>query len=94
MTTTIPRLAPACAAPRAPQDFVPQPESDGSADVVRSLGHMLQQDELQSTGFSPTLKRVLVQMQYQSVHSRHRHGVLQVCFLSPVSQLLVVRGPD
>ncbi|TBU36487.1 hypothetical protein BD309DRAFT_1024287 [Dichomitus squalens] len=33
-------------------------------DIVQGLERMLQQDDLASTGFPPTLKRVLVQMQH------------------------------
>ena len=91
MTTTIPRLAPLLmhlGISRLNRSPI------GSARVVHGLERMLQPDDPQSTGFPPALKRVPAQMQHQNVHNRHGHGVLQVCFLSPVPRLLVVQGHD
>ena len=70
-----------------------------SGDVVRGLEHMLQQDDLASAGFPPSLQRVLVQMLQQGPHDQTGQGAVRVRFLDhfrppPLPLLLVLSTAD
>ncbi|KAI1783012.1 hypothetical protein LXA43DRAFT_1048439 [Ganoderma leucocontextum] len=57
-------------------------------DVVPGLEDMLHQDDLASTGFPPTLKRVLVQMLQQRLYGHNGHGALRQMLNSPIAYQL------
>ncbi|PIL30372.1 hypothetical protein GSI_07557 [Ganoderma sinense ZZ0214-1] len=52
-----------------------------SGDIVLGLESMLQQDDLASTGFPPTLKCVLVQMLRVGTQDRNGRAAVRVCSL-------------
>ncbi|KAI1783014.1 hypothetical protein LXA43DRAFT_1048456 [Ganoderma leucocontextum] len=65
-----------------------------SSDLLRGLERMLQHDDLASTAFPPTLKRVLVQMLPQGLYDKNGYGVLRMFTLPMVYQLRDVAMRD
>ncbi|KAM5543496.1 hypothetical protein V8D89_002747 [Ganoderma adspersum] len=59
-----------------------------SGDLVHGLEHMLQQDDLASTGFPPTLQCVLIQMLQQGPHDQAGQGGAVRVLASVMAQLL------